>query len=87
MIAVVGAGGEHGHYGPVTIARVLIATGILLSEKAKGRPERRPFACNADLNGLGIDGGAGQLPPPFARRCPGWIPPDGRVPSKRPLGP
>jgi hypothetical protein len=34
MIAVVGAGGEHGHYGPVTIARVLIATGILLINMA-----------------------------------------------------
>jgi hypothetical protein len=34
LIAVVGAGGEHGHYGPVTIARVLIATGVLLINMA-----------------------------------------------------
>jgi hypothetical protein len=33
-IAVVSAGGEHGHYGPVTIARVLIATGVLLINMA-----------------------------------------------------
>jgi hypothetical protein len=30
MIAVISAGGEHGNYGPVTITRVLIATGALL---------------------------------------------------------
>ena len=34
LIAVVSAGGEHGNYGPVTIARVLIATGILLINMA-----------------------------------------------------
>jgi hypothetical protein len=34
MIAVISAGGEHGHYGPVTIARVLIATGVLLINMA-----------------------------------------------------
>jgi hypothetical protein len=34
LIAVVSAGGEHGHYGPVTIARVLIATGVLLINMA-----------------------------------------------------
>ncbi len=44
-------------------------------------PERRPFAFDAVMCELGICGGAGRLPPPFARRCPGWIPPDGRVPS------
>jgi hypothetical protein len=33
-IAVVSAGGEHGHYGAATIARVLIATGILLINMA-----------------------------------------------------
>jgi hypothetical protein len=30
MIAVISASGEHGHYGAVTIARILIATGVLL---------------------------------------------------------
>jgi hypothetical protein len=30
MIAVISAGGEHGNYGAVTIARILIATGGLL---------------------------------------------------------
>jgi hypothetical protein len=34
LIAVVSAGGEHGSYGPVTIARILIATGILLINMA-----------------------------------------------------
>ena len=34
MIALVSAGGEHGHYGPVTIARILIATGVLLINMA-----------------------------------------------------
>jgi hypothetical protein len=34
LIAVVSAGGEHGSYGPVTIARVLIATGALLINMA-----------------------------------------------------
>jgi hypothetical protein len=34
LIAVISAGGEHGHYGPVTIARVLIATGVLLINMA-----------------------------------------------------
>ena len=34
LIAVVSAGGEHGHYGPATIARVLIATGALLVNMA-----------------------------------------------------
>jgi hypothetical protein len=34
MFALVSAGGEHGHYGPVTIARVLIATGALLINMA-----------------------------------------------------
>jgi hypothetical protein len=34
MIAIIRAGGEHGHYGPVTIASVLIATGILLINMA-----------------------------------------------------
>jgi hypothetical protein len=34
MIALVSASGEHGHYGPVTIARVLIATGGLLINMA-----------------------------------------------------
>jgi hypothetical protein len=33
-IAIVSAGGEHGDYGPVTIARVLIATVILLINMA-----------------------------------------------------
>lgn len=30
LIAIISAGGEHGHYSDVTIARTLIATGILL---------------------------------------------------------
>jgi hypothetical protein len=34
LIAVVSAGGEHGNYGAVTIARVLIATGALLVNMA-----------------------------------------------------
>jgi hypothetical protein len=34
VIAIASAGGEHGDYGPVTIARVLIATGILLINMA-----------------------------------------------------
>jgi hypothetical protein len=34
MIALVSAGGEHGHYGPATIAQVLIATGVLLVNMA-----------------------------------------------------
>jgi hypothetical protein len=34
MIAIVSAGGEHGNYGAVTIARVLIATGALLINMA-----------------------------------------------------
>jgi hypothetical protein len=34
MIAVISAGGEHGSYGPVTIARILIATGVLLINMA-----------------------------------------------------
>jgi hypothetical protein len=34
LIAVVSAGGEHGNYGGVTIARVLIATGVLLINMA-----------------------------------------------------
>jgi hypothetical protein len=34
LIAVVSAGGEHGHYSAVTIARTLIATGILLINMA-----------------------------------------------------
>ena len=34
LIAVVSAGGEHGSYGPVTIARILIATGALLVNMA-----------------------------------------------------
>ena len=34
MIALVGAGGEHGSYGAVTIARLLIATGVLLIDLA-----------------------------------------------------
>src|SRR5262249_56125232 len=34
LIAVVSAGGEHGSYGPVTIARILIATGVLLINMA-----------------------------------------------------
>ena len=33
-IAIVSAGGEHGDYGPVTIARVLIATVILVINMA-----------------------------------------------------
>jgi hypothetical protein len=34
MIAIISAGGEHGHYTPVTIARTLIATGFLLINMA-----------------------------------------------------
>jgi hypothetical protein len=34
LIAVISASGEHGHYGAVTIARILIATGILLINMA-----------------------------------------------------
>jgi hypothetical protein len=34
MIAVISAGGEHGNYGAVTIARILIATGVLLINMA-----------------------------------------------------
>ena len=34
LIAVVSAGGEHGNYSAVTIARTLIATGILLINMA-----------------------------------------------------
>jgi hypothetical protein len=34
MIALASAGGEHGQYGPVTIARILIATGVLLINMA-----------------------------------------------------
>jgi hypothetical protein len=34
MIAVISAGGEHGHYTAVTIARTLIATGVLLINMA-----------------------------------------------------
>jgi len=34
LIALVSAGGEHGHYSVVTIARTLIATGILLINMA-----------------------------------------------------
>jgi hypothetical protein len=34
MIAVISAGGEHGHYSGVTIARTLIATGVLLINMA-----------------------------------------------------
>jgi len=34
LIAAASAGGEHGSYGPVTIARVLIATGFLLVNMA-----------------------------------------------------
>jgi hypothetical protein len=34
MIAVISAGGEHGHYSHVTIARTLIATGFLLINMA-----------------------------------------------------
>jgi hypothetical protein len=34
LIALVSAGGEHGNYGAVTIARILIATGILLINMA-----------------------------------------------------
>ncbi len=34
LIAIVSAGGEHGHYSDVTIARTLIATGILLINMA-----------------------------------------------------
>jgi hypothetical protein len=34
LIALVSAGGEHGNYGPVTIARILIATGVLLVNMA-----------------------------------------------------
>jgi hypothetical protein len=34
MIALASAGGEHGDYGPVTIARVLIFTGVLLINMA-----------------------------------------------------
>jgi hypothetical protein len=34
MIAVISAGGEHGHYSVVTIARTLIATGMLLINMA-----------------------------------------------------
>jgi hypothetical protein len=34
MIAVISAGGEHGSYGAVTIARILIATGVLLINMA-----------------------------------------------------
>jgi hypothetical protein len=34
MIAVISAGGEHGHYSNVTIARTLIATGFLLINMA-----------------------------------------------------
>jgi hypothetical protein len=34
LIAVISAGGEHGHYSVVTIARTLIATGFLLINMA-----------------------------------------------------
>ena len=34
LIAVISAGGEHGNYSAVTIARTLIATGILLVNMA-----------------------------------------------------
>jgi hypothetical protein len=34
MIALISASGEHGHYGAVTIARILIATGVLLINMA-----------------------------------------------------
>jgi hypothetical protein len=34
LIAIISAGGEHGNYGAVTIARILIATGILLINMA-----------------------------------------------------
>jgi hypothetical protein len=34
LIAVISAGGEHGHYSAVTIARTLIATGALLINMA-----------------------------------------------------
>jgi hypothetical protein len=34
MIAVISAGGEHGNYSTVTIARTLIATGMLLVNMA-----------------------------------------------------
>jgi hypothetical protein len=34
LIAIVSAGGEHGNYSAVTIARTLIATGILLINMA-----------------------------------------------------
>ena len=35
LIAVVSAGGQHGSYDAVTIARILIATGILLINMAQ----------------------------------------------------
>jgi hypothetical protein len=35
LIAVISAGGEHGNYSAVTIARTLIATGILLINMAR----------------------------------------------------
>ena len=35
LIAIVSAGGEHGNYSAVTIARTLIATGILLINMAE----------------------------------------------------
>ena len=34
MIAVISAGGEHGNFGAVTIARILIATAVLLINMA-----------------------------------------------------
>jgi hypothetical protein len=34
LIALISAGGEHGHYSAVTIARTLIATGVLLINMA-----------------------------------------------------
>jgi len=34
LIAVISAGGEHGHYSPATVARTLIATGVLLINMA-----------------------------------------------------
>ena len=55
-------------------------------ETQRTTPRGGPSHKNAVLNGRGIDSGAGRLPPPLARRCPGWIPPDGRVPPAGPLG-
>jgi len=81
-----GCGGpDRGRAGDRAIARLRVAPGIArLPVLAPGPPEGGPGLVLADERGNRER--VGQGPPPYARRCPGGIPPGART-SAAPSGP